>query len=356
MIANLRYIAAAGLLLTASALAGCQDGGIGIDSVFPKAERPISAELTKKMKAKGMTAASPIMVRLYKQEAMLEVWKATASGRYDLLETYDICKWSGKLGPKIKEGDRQAPEGFYTVNPYQMNPNSSYYLSFNMGFPNSFDRAYGRTGTNLMVHGACSSAGCYSMTDTSVADIYTLAREAFAGGQKNFQIQAFPFRMTAENMAEHKDDPNFEFWKMLKEGSDHFEITRAPPKVDVCEKRYVFNRIAEDDKPFRASEACPATSTPDSLALAYSEKVGKDEKQFADVLKKKAIAERWKGVKPEAQTAQEAVASIATPAEVSDETMSPPSAVAIPVPAPREDLAQTEKKPGFFARLFGPKG
>ena len=81
-------------------------------------------------------------------------------------------------GPNFKEGDRQAPEGFYNIRPHQMNPKSSYYLSFNMSFPNKFDRTRGRTGSNLMVHGACSSAGCYSMTDEQVLEIYAFAREA----------------------------------------------------------------------------------------------------------------------------------------------------------------------------------
>ncbi len=254
---KLRKPAIAVLLAGASALmSGCQEHG-GLNGFFPKADRPISAEIAKKMKAKGMVASAPIMARIYKEDNVLEIWKETGIGRYDLLETFEICKWSGKLGPKIVEGDRQAPEGFYTVNAYQMNPLSDYYLSFNIGYPNAFDRALGRTGTNLMVHGACSSAGCYSMTDERIADIYALAREAFKGGQKSFQIQAFPFRMTPENMASYRDDPNIEFWRMLKEGSDHFEITHVPPKVNVCDKHYVFNQIAEDEKDFKCRQGLP---------------------------------------------------------------------------------------------------
>ncbi len=144
----------------------------------------------------------------------------------------------------MEEGDRQAPEGFYTVTPAQMNPNSNYYLSFNIGYPNAYDRSLGRTGSNLMVHGACSSAGCYSMTDEDAGEIFALARDAFRGGQRAFQIQAFPFRMTPENMARHRDDPNMDFWRMLKDGYDTFELTRVPPKVDVCDRRYVFNADA----------------------------------------------------------------------------------------------------------------
>lgn len=268
----------AGLLLSA-----CQGG---FESGLPKETRPIPERLIKKIKAKGMTTRSPILLRIYKVENVLEVWKAKDTGRYDLLETYEICKWSGKLGPKFKEGDRQAPEGFYTVRPAQMNPKSEYHLSFNMGFPNAFDRAHGRTGSHLMVHGACSSAGCYSMTDEYVEEIYSLAREAFKGGQKAFQIQAFPFRMTPENMIKHANHPQFPFWKLLKEGHDHFEVTRVPPKIDVCEKRYVFNRIAEDDQKFSSAKECPPTVVSKRLTLAFSEKQKSDQEELDKLLSK----------------------------------------------------------------------
>jgi murein L,D-transpeptidase YafK len=221
-------------------LSGCQDA---LDSVANKVEHPLPAKLVNKMKANDMSTRSPIMMRIFKEEGVLEVWKQKGNGRYDIIASYEICKWSGKLGPKFKEGDRQAPEGYYRIYPYQMNPNSSYYLSFNMGFPNSYDRSHNRTGSNLMVHGACSSAGCYSMTDEQVLEIYGFARDAFKGGQEYFIVEALPFRMTAENMARHRDNEHFEFWKMLKTGYDHFELTRRPPKVDVCERRYVFNQM-----------------------------------------------------------------------------------------------------------------
>jgi murein L,D-transpeptidase YafK len=264
-------LARAGLLAMTialgGALAGCTEATL--TDVSPKAHKQLPAELVQSMRAKGMTTTSPIMVRIFKEESKLEVWKQKDNGRYDLAAAYDICKWSGRLGPKFTEGDRQAPEGFYMVRPHQMNPKSSYHLSFNMGFPNAYDRAHGRSGQHLMVHGACSSAGCYSMTDEQVEQIYAFARDAFRGGQTEFQIQAFPFRMTAANMARYKDDPNYGFWKMLKEGYDHFEITKVPPKVDVCEKRYVFNRMSEPGKAFQANAACPVTTQPENLTVAY---------------------------------------------------------------------------------------
>ncbi|GAB5376617.1 MAG: hypothetical protein AcusKO_30790 [Acuticoccus sp.] len=230
--------AAFGASLLAVALAGCQVSEFAYDA--PEFA-PVPASLQGKMTRLGMSARSPILLRIYKEESELEVWKEAKNGRFELLNTYEICAWSGKLGPKKKEGDRQAPEGFYTVTPAQMNPNSSYHLSFNIGFPNQFDRSLGRTGSHLMVHGDCSSRGCYAMEDQPIQEIYALARESFRGGQQGFQVQAFPFRMTPENMAKHADDENLEFWEMLKQGSDHFEVIRQVPKVSVCNQRYVFN-------------------------------------------------------------------------------------------------------------------
>ncbi|WP_309086230.1 murein L,D-transpeptidase family protein [Chelativorans sp.] len=246
-------------------LSGCGS----LEDIAPKAERKLPQQIMQVMKAKGMSKGAPIMMRVFKEEGVLEVWKQKPDGRYDLVTSYEICKWSGKLGPKLVEGDRQAPEGFYTIRPQQMNPQSSYHLAFNIGFPNTYDRANGRTGQHLMVHGACSSSGCYSMSDEQVEEIYAFARDAFRGGQQAFQFQAFPFRMTAENMARYRNDPNYPFWEMLKEGYDHFELTRSPPKVDVCERRYVFNRIAPDGASFDPTGACPPTTQPAELLMAY---------------------------------------------------------------------------------------
>jgi murein L,D-transpeptidase YafK len=252
----------------AAALAGCTDSAI--KDFEAKANAQLPASILKKMADMGMQRNAPIMARIFKEEGKLEIWKQKTNGRYDLIATYDICKWSGQLGPKYIEGDRQAPEGFYTVRPSQMNPRSNYYLAFNIGFPNAYDRANGRTGANLMVHGACSSQGCYSMTDKQIGEIYAFGRDAFQGGQSEFQIEAFPFRMTAQNMARYRNDPNYPFWRMLKEGYDHFEITKVPPKVDVCEKRYVFDRVpVNPGATFSPTGQCPESTLSPALQTAY---------------------------------------------------------------------------------------
>ena len=258
----------AALLISALGLAGCDESSTYQD-FSPKADKPLPPKILAQFKAKGMDRNAPVLARIFKEEGKVEIWKQKTNGRYDVIASYDICKWSGKLGPKYIEGDRQAPEGFYTVRPAQMKPNSDYHLAFNIGFPNAYDRAHGRTGANLMVHGACSSSGCYSMTDAQIEEIYAFGRDAFKGGQSEFQIQAYPFRMTPANMARYAKDPNFEFWKNLKEGYDNFEITKVPPKVDVCDKKYVFNAIPEGNGTFQPTQACPAYTQPDTLKSAY---------------------------------------------------------------------------------------
>jgi len=277
---------ARGLVLAAAvALAGCQADEVGYGGGGAKANRPIAPSTLAKMRELKMSSASPILVRLFKQESELEVWKQGPDGKFALLKTYEICKWSGELGPKIKEGDRQAPEGFYTITPGLMNPNSSYHLAFNLGYPNSFDRSHGRTGSHLMVHGACSSRGCYAMEDKQIQDIYALARESFRGGQRKFQVQAYPFKMTPENLALHADNPNMPFWQMLKEGYDHFEVTRLEPKVDVCGRKYVFNATSADPRRgLDAARECPILDVPQEISIAVASKRQKDDETTRQII------------------------------------------------------------------------
>jgi murein L,D-transpeptidase YafK len=213
-----------------------------------KSMMPIPMGTIALMKAKGTAPTSPILIRAYKQEAELEVWKQAKNGRFVLLKTFPICRWSGQLGPKTTLGDRQTPEGFYAVGPAQMNPNSSFHLSFDIGYPNTYDRAHGGSGSYLMVHGSCSSAGCFAMTDKGIAEIYALVREAFSGGQQAFQFQSYPFRMTADNMAKHRLNPNIGFWRQLKEGSDRFEATGEEPVAGISAGRYVFQPAQDPQK------------------------------------------------------------------------------------------------------------
>ncbi|MFE1598424.1 L,D-transpeptidase family protein [Methylobacterium sp. ID0610] len=274
-------LAAASGLLLALSLAACQDGGLAGGGGSTRHLQPIPQKTVALMSTKGMSPGDPILIRAYKKESEMEVWKRGSDGRYALLKTFPICRWSGQLGPKVREGDRQAPEGFYAITPGLMNPNSSYYLSFDTGFPNAFDRANGRTGRYLMVHGTCSSAGCFAMTDEAIAEIYAIAREAFSGGQRAFQFQSYPFRMTAQNIAKYRNDPNMPFWKNLKEGSDYFEALHDEPKVGVCGTRYVFG----------GSDAAAGSCSPRVDPLV-AEKRSKDEHEVAELIGKGTPAVR----------------------------------------------------------------
>ncbi|MFC3721858.1 L,D-transpeptidase family protein [Neoaquamicrobium sediminum] len=251
--------------LLALLVSGCVSTVLEVDN---KASQPIPAALLAEMSRKTMSPAAPILVRIFKQESELEIWKRDRSGQFALLKTYPMCRWSGKLGPKTREGDRQAPEGFYHVSAGMLNPNSQYYLSFNLGYPNRLEAALGYTGEALMVHGACSSSGCFALTDEGVAEIYAVAREALRGGQPAFQVQAFPFRMTAQNMAKHRDDPNFSFWADLKRGYDIFEVTRRQPRVSHCGRRYVFDMEFQGGEPRDPLAACPPAVNGDDPLVA----------------------------------------------------------------------------------------
>jgi murein L,D-transpeptidase YafK len=224
---------------------------------IPPYLRPLSKDTMTLLAKKGMTVSAPTYIRVFKEESELELWKQRDDGRYYHFKTYPICNWSGGLGPKLRQGDKQAPEGFYRVPQNMMNPNSQFHLAFNLGFPNAFDRANNRTGDFLMIHGKCRSAGCYAMTDALMEEIYALARESFIGGQEFIHVDAFPFRMTAANLERHKSNPNYKFWLTLKEGYDFFETARQPASVVVCERRYVVNARHNGRGQLRGDAACP---------------------------------------------------------------------------------------------------
>jgi murein L,D-transpeptidase YafK len=270
-------------------LAACQESGGNYSNA--RAYKPIPPEAVALMQTKDTDTHAPILIRTFKKEAELEIWKLNHKGEYVHLKTYPMCRWSGQLGPKTREGDRQVPEGFYTITPGQMNPNSAYYLSFNVGYPNAYDKAHGYTGGAIMVHGICSSAGCFSMTDEQIAEIYAITREAFGGGQRAVQLQSMPFRMTAENLAKHRFDPNMRFWKEIKEGADQFDVTKQETKVAICGKRYVFgatpvNASARLD----AESECPQMQVEPELKSLVAAKQHKDAVQVAELVAK--------GVKP----------------------------------------------------------
>jgi murein L,D-transpeptidase YafK len=208
----------------------------GLGEIRQRRLEPIRVELA----ASGLQLGAPIFIRIFKEESELELW-LRQSERFALYKTYPICKWSGALGPKQQEGDWQAPEGFYTVSRSQMNPASRFHLAFNLGYPNAFDQAQGRTGSFLMVHGNCVSVGCYAMTDKAIEEIYLIADEALKAGQAAFDVHAFPFRPSPEAFARHQTSPWLDFWRSLTPGYSKFEATGLPPAVTVVNGAYVIS-------------------------------------------------------------------------------------------------------------------
>ena len=206
----------------------------------------VAPSLVNALGSAGLEYGSPVFLRIFKEERELELWVGKGAA-YKLFRTYPVAAMSGKLGPKLREGDRQAPEGFYFVSPSRMNPNSRFHLSFNLGYPNKYDRTWGRTGSALMVHGNEVSIGCFAMTDAKVEEIYALSDAALRNGQKFFRVHVFPFRMTEGRMHEARSDQWYSFWKNLQEGYDFFEKTGNPPNILVKERKYAFEKIPPDE-------------------------------------------------------------------------------------------------------------
>lgn len=187
----------------------------------------------------GAQAGDPIFMRIFKEEKILEIW-VKVNKEYKLCKTYPVCTYSGTLGPKLKQGDKQSPEGFYTITKKQLKPNSKYHLALNLGFPNQYDRYKKRTGSYLMIHGKCSSTGCYAMQNRQIEEIYKIAKNALESGQAKFGVHIFPFKMTAKNMTQHNRDKWYPFWVNLKLGYDIFERYNVVPIIKASEDKYRF--------------------------------------------------------------------------------------------------------------------
>jgi murein L,D-transpeptidase YafK len=218
--------------------------------------------LDARLAAKGLKRGDPVFLRIFKSEMRLEVWMKRGA-RFLLFESYPICYWSGRLGPKLKTGDRQAPEGFYTVAKAQLNPNSQWHRSFNLGFPNLYDRAHGRTGSFLMVHGGCASIGCYAMTNGVVAEIWDLITAALDSGQLRFGVHVIPFRLTQGRLNAYAGEPWAAFWQELRPGFELFEQTHVPPEISLCEGKYAVRPgRPEDASPSALRQFCPPPQAP----------------------------------------------------------------------------------------------
>lgn len=286
-------VAAALITSPAHAAAPMRDTAVRRISLPPEMSPPgvpTPADRDRRLREKGLEEGAPMFVRVFKAEAELEVWLHKGE-RYELFATYPICYFSGRLGPKLREGDRQAPEGFYSVSSAQLHRRGRWPRSFDIGFPNALDRANKRTGSAILVHGGCSSIGCFAMTNALMEEIFTLADRAIDNGQASVPVHVFPFRMTDENMAAQRAHPWSFFWANLKEAYDMFEREQRPPQVAVCGNRYLVRdpdadmalpqtprrmvklaRMMMGQRPIKAGE-CQEEPGPSLEAIAAAEKM-----------------------------------------------------------------------------------
>jgi len=227
-----------------------------VEGRLPLPGTPNIGDLDNRLAAAGLKAGAPMFVRLFKSESLLEIWMLKGE-KFVLFASYPICFWSGTLGPKLKEGDRQNPEGFYSVTRRQLHRIGRWPGSLNVGFPNNFDRMLGRTGSYILVHGGCSSTGCFGMTNAVIEEIYNLTERALKAGQERVHVQVFPFRMTQENLDAHRKSEWYDFWTNLKEGFDAFEETRIPPRISVCDKRYLVQNVLRHNGPEEVADPGP---------------------------------------------------------------------------------------------------
>lgn len=223
---------------------------------WPLPGTPNLDALNARLAERNLKRGDPVFIRIFKADMELELWMQKGE-RFVHFATYPICYYSGRLGPKLKTGDKQSPEGFYTVGKGQLNPNSRWYRSFNTGFPNIFDQAHGRTGSLLMVHGGCSSVGCYAMTNRVIAEIWELTTAALDTGQGSFAVHIFPFRLTEARLNAYDANPWAEFWRDMKPGYELFETTHVPPQISVCQKRYTAEAGTPGAKTSPVRNACP---------------------------------------------------------------------------------------------------
>lgn len=191
-----------------------------------------------------------ILFVAYKAESELDLYvKSPENSTYKKLKTYSICAKSGNLGPKLKQGDQQVPEGFYHID--RFNPVSSYYLSLGINYPNKADKVKSKVknlGGDIFIHGNCVTIGCLPMTDENIKEIFLYAVYAKNNGQQEIPVYIFPFNMNSKNCTHYrkKNKTNSElldFWNNLKLGWDNFDKNKTELTIKINkEGNYIFKK------------------------------------------------------------------------------------------------------------------
>ncbi len=226
-----------------------------------------SSGLAEAFSRKHLKLGSPVLIRIYKQSSELELW-VLRGPRFVLLNVYPICRWSGRLGPKLQAGDRQSPEGVYTITAAGLIVNDRWHRAMNINYPNRYDRVNSRTGSGILIHGRCRSIGCFALSDANVEEVYEAVRSALAAGQRQVQVVALPLRFRNKSVEAPPDLPGF--WQDLSREEALFHRDRVPAPAWLCGGRYVFeDRLAHGGKTMPESSLdCSPLNRPVSPAEA----------------------------------------------------------------------------------------
>jgi murein L,D-transpeptidase YafK len=225
------------------------------------------SQLEMDLEAAGFKLGAPAFIRVFKADSTLEMWMLKG-GRFELFRRFPICKWSGELGPKLAEGDKQSPEGVYFITGGDLIVNARWHRAMNISFPNQRDRALGLTGSSILIHGKCSSIGCFALTDEYVEDVYEIVQSALEEGQPRVPVHIFPFELTREKLAAQAGDEWSDFWKELKRGHDIFLRDRLPPRAFVCNGQYAFQSRRRPLVSLEGNPVCTVLTRPARPVLA----------------------------------------------------------------------------------------
>ncbi|TXH23491.1 MAG: hypothetical protein E6Q95_00070 [Chitinophagaceae bacterium] len=191
---------------------------------------------------KGLAWPAKYMyIRSFKYDSQLEVWvKNEAHEEYKLFKVYKVCALAGAMGPKRFEGDYQVPEGFYYINVF--NPNSAYYLSLGLNYPNASDKILSdpvKPGGDIYIHGSCATVGCIPIMDDQISELYVLCAYAKSAGLDFIPVHIFPAHFNVQRSYEYLNkiidadstQTMRKFNEQLEQAYDYFEKYKQIPII-----------------------------------------------------------------------------------------------------------------------------
>lgn len=200
-------------------------------------------KIANDLASQQLSVGDDVLIRVFKFDKSLQVWMRPSGTDepFRVIKDYAVCKYSGTLGPKERVGDKQAPEGFYEITADNLNYQSRYHLSMDIGYPNTFDQSLGRTGSLIMIHGSCDSVGCFAMGNAQIEEIFYLVEQALQSGQSAVQVHVFPFHFDASQSAIILQSEWLNFWQNIRQGYERFNATKQPLNISVNSGKYEYN-------------------------------------------------------------------------------------------------------------------